>query len=43
MAKKPNLTALTFRDLVLGADAETIRQALEARVRIFDRPVRGHG
>lgn len=34
MAKKPNLTALTFRDLVLGADAETIRQALEARVRI---------
>lgn len=34
MAKKPNLTALTFRDLLLGADAETIRQALEARVRI---------
>ena len=34
MAKKPNLTALTFRDLVLGADAETLRQALEARMRI---------
>lgn len=34
MAKKPNLTALTFRDLVLGSDAETLRQALEARVRI---------
>lgn len=34
MAKKPNLTALTYRDLVLGADAETLRQALEARVRI---------
>ncbi len=34
MAKKPNLAALTFRDLVLGSDAETLRQALEARVRI---------
>lgn len=34
MAKKPNLTALSFRDLVLGAEAETLRQALEARVRI---------
>jgi len=34
MAKKPTLTALTFRDLVLVADAETLRQALEARVRI---------
>lgn len=34
MAKKPNLAALTFRDLVLGADADTLRQALEARVRI---------
>ncbi len=34
MAKKPNLTTLSFRDLVLGADAETLRQALEARVRI---------
>ncbi len=34
MAKKPNLAALTFRDLVLGADATTLRQALEARVRI---------
>lgn len=37
MAKKSASTsplALTFRDLVLGADAETIRQALEARVRI---------
>ncbi len=34
MAKKPNLTALTFRDLVLGSDADTLRQALEARVRI---------
>ncbi len=34
MAKKPNLTALTFRDLVLGADADTLRQALEARLRI---------
>ena len=32
--KKPTLTALTFRDLVLVADAETLRQALEARVRI---------
>jgi hypothetical protein len=34
MAKKPNLTSLSFRDLVLGAEAETLRQALEARVRI---------
>ncbi|MEO0055226.1 MAG: hypothetical protein RLZZ50_1173 [Verrucomicrobiota bacterium] len=34
MAKKPNLAALTFRDLVLGADADTLRQALEARTRI---------
>ena len=35
MAKKqPNLTALSFRDLVLGAEADTLRQALEARVRI---------
>lgn len=34
MAKKPALTTLTFRDLVLGSDAETLRQALEARVRI---------
>ena len=34
MAKKPNLTALTFRDLVLVADSETLRQALEARIRI---------
>ncbi len=35
MAKKsPGPTTLTFRDLVLGADAETLRQALEARVRI---------
>lgn len=34
MAKKPTLTALAFRDIVLGADAETIRQALEARVKI---------
>lgn len=34
MAKKPNLTSLTFRDLVLGAEADTLRQALEARVRI---------
>ncbi|MEN9840666.1 MAG: hypothetical protein RL376_466 [Verrucomicrobiota bacterium] len=35
MAKKPTPTAaLTFRDLVLGADADTLRQALEARVRI---------
>lgn len=39
MAKKapsatPSIPSLTFRDLVLGADAETIRQALEARVRI---------
>ncbi|MEY4487603.1 MAG: hypothetical protein RIQ79_111 [Verrucomicrobiota bacterium] len=36
MAKKPNLTALTFRDLVLGAEADVLRQALEARVRIDD-------
>jgi hypothetical protein len=34
MAKKPNLTSLSFRDLVLGAEADTLRQALEARVRI---------
>jgi hypothetical protein len=34
MAKKSNLTALTFRDLVLGAEADVLRQALEARVRI---------
>lgn len=34
MAKKPALSTLTFRDLVLGADAETLRQALEARTRI---------
>lgn len=34
MAKKPNLAALTFRDLVLGADVDTLRQALEARSRI---------
>jgi hypothetical protein len=32
MAKKP--TPLTFRDIVLGADADVIRQALEARVKI---------
>lgn len=34
MAKKPSLPTLSFRDLVLGAEAETLRQALEARVRI---------
>ncbi len=35
MAKKLNTpAALSFRDLVLGAEAETLRQALEARVRI---------
>ncbi len=34
MAKKPALTSLAFRDIVLGADADTIRQALEARVKI---------
>jgi hypothetical protein len=36
MAKKPAPSALTlsFRDLVLGAEAETLRQALEARLRI---------
>ena len=34
MAKKPSLTALTFRDLVLVADSATLRQALEARLRI---------
>lgn len=34
MAKKSSLPSLTFRDLVLGADAETLRQALEARSRI---------
>lgn len=32
MAKKP--TPLTFREIVLGAEAEIIRQALEARVQI---------
>ena len=35
MAKKSSgPAALTFRDLVLGSDADTLRQALEARVRI---------
>lgn len=35
MAKKSASPAtLTFRDLVLGADAPTLRQALEARLRI---------
>jgi hypothetical protein len=34
MAKKPSLPTLSFRDLVLGSEAETLRQALEARVRI---------
>jgi hypothetical protein len=34
MAKKPALPTLSFRDLVLGSEAETLRQALEARVRI---------
>jgi hypothetical protein len=32
MAKKP--TALTFRDIVLGAEADVIRAALDARVKI---------
>ncbi len=32
MAKKP--TALTFREIVLGAEAEVIRAALDARVKI---------
>ncbi|MSU51492.1 MAG: hypothetical protein EXS37_20790 [Opitutus sp.] len=32
MAKKP--TPLSFREIVLGAEADTIRQALEARVKI---------
>lgn len=32
MAKKP--TALSFRDIVLGAEADVIRQALDARVKI---------
>jgi hypothetical protein len=32
MAKK--ITPLTFRDIVLGAEAEVIRQALEARAQI---------
>lgn len=32
MAKKPS--TLSFRDIVLGADAEVIRQAHEARVQI---------
>ena len=30
MAKKP--TALTFRDIVLGAEADVIRAALDARI-----------
>jgi len=34
MAKKPSTTSLSFRDLVLGAEADILRQALEARVRI---------
>lgn len=33
MAKKP-AQSLTFRDIVLGAEADIIRQALEARVQI---------
>ena len=32
MAKKP--TTLTFREIVLGAEAEVIRAALDARVKI---------
>lgn len=32
MAKKP--TTLTFRDIVLGAEADVIRAALEARIKI---------
>lgn len=32
MAKKPS--TLSFRDIVLGAEADVIRQALEARVQI---------
>ncbi len=32
MAKKP--TTLTFRDIALGAEADVIRQALDARVKI---------
>ena len=32
MAKKP--TALTFRDIVLGAEADVIRAALDARIKI---------
>lgn len=32
MAKKP--TPLTFREIVLGAEADIIRQALEARIKI---------
>ena len=32
MAKKP--TSLTFRDIVLGAEADVIRAALEARIKI---------
>ncbi len=32
MAKK--LTALTFRDIVLGAEADVIRAALDARIKI---------
>lgn len=32
MAKKP--TPLTFRDIVLGAEADVIRAALDARIKI---------
>ena len=32
MAKKP--TTLTFRDIVLGAEADVIRAALDARIKI---------
>jgi hypothetical protein len=32
MAKKP--TSLTFRDIVLGAEADVIRAALDARIKI---------
>ncbi|MDX2111687.1 MAG: hypothetical protein SFY80_15755 [Verrucomicrobiota bacterium] len=32
MAKKP--TPITFRDIILGAEADTIRRALEARLQI---------
>lgn len=34
MAKATKTSALTFRDIVLGAEADIIRQALEARVQI---------